>query len=247
MMHGMQKILVPLATMKEREDAVIPIHFVRETYVKKLAKYSLAPLFVSSASPREVADELYALSHGVLLMGGTDFDPRTYGETPHSETHVNEPARDELEIYLIQKAIADKKPILGICRGCQALAIAMGGSLHQHVPDVANGEVHNACTAYDDLLKENKHSVRVTEGTKLRSLVEQSEVNVNSAHHQSVNNPGKNMTVSGVSPEGIVEAIEHTDPNYFCIGLQCHPEADPNDPFEKVFEKFRDAVELYNP
>src|SRR3989338_10075560 len=152
----MKKVLVPLAILPQT-DAATPLHFVRETYVKKLAKHSLLPIFVSSASPREVADELYALTDGLFYTGGSDFDSAHYGETPHPKTHIKEPARDKLEIYLLKRALHDKKPFLGICRGCQALAIASGGSLHQHVPDIADGENHDPAESYDGIRSAEKH------------------------------------------------------------------------------------------
>ncbi len=229
-----------MAILVQDNGKIGPLHFARETYIRKMAKYGLLPIFVSGAMPREMVDELYDMTAGVLCMGGTDIDPKLYGEEMHPKTEAKEPLRDELEIYVIQKAMADNKPFLGICRGLQALAVAAGGKLVQHVPEIATEE-HGA-TGYDDLGDGSKgHSINVRPGSFLHQLVGKDEIRVNTAHHQAVSEPGRGLSVSATAPDGVIEAIENGDSAYFCMGVQSHPEAAEGE-LEPVFKAFAEAI-----
>lgn len=236
----MHKVLVPLAILELAENTIGPLHSARETYIRKMVANGILPIFVSGLMPKEAIDELYAMTEGVLAMGGSDIDPVRYGETPHPKTEVKEPLRDELELYVARKALEDRKPFLGICRGEQILAVVAGGTLVQHVPDIAPDENHFAAS-YDEL-SEERHVIRVEEGTRLRAILGREEVPVNSGHHQSVKDPGKDLRVAAASPAGIVEAIEHRDPDYFCLGVQCHPEA-LNGDTDEIFKAFAESLD----
>ena len=237
-----QKVFVPLAILKLSPTTIAPLHFARETYIKKLAQYGLEPVFVSALFSDEMVEDAYRASSGVFLMGGSDIDPKRYGDAPHAKAEVNEPARDELEIGVIRRALEDRKPIFAICRGVQALAVASGGSLYQHVPDIAPQEDHGA-RSYDDLATREKHPVILEEGSRVRALLGKDWIMVNSAHHQAVKDPGKDLAVSGRSPGNVTEILEHVDPAYFCFGVQSHPETEVSGDLEPLFGAFRDAVE----
>ncbi len=230
-----------MAVLKLAPDTIAPLHFARETYIKKLLAYGLEPVFVSPLFPKALVDRAYADANGVLCMGGTDIDPRNYGAEAHPSTEAGEPLRDELELYIAKKAIADKKPFLGICRGCQVLAVAAGGSLEQHVPDVAPNEAHGVGEGgtYDTIRTQERHGTRIAHGSKAFKLLG-AAVPMPSGHHQAVKDPGDEMLVTGVSPAGIVEIIEHRDPSYFCFGIQGHPEVEAG-PLEPVFKAFAEA------
>jgi putative glutamine amidotransferase len=239
----MKKVLVPMAVQLQ-EKTIAPLHFTRATYIKKLVKYGLMPVFVSSIMTERMLIEAYEECGGVLFVGGTDFNPDLYCRPRHEKTEVSEPARDSLELFILQRAVAERKTFLGICRGCQALAIVSGGTLHQHLPDTVKNEDHGIGEGktYDDLLTNQKHSVVIDEDSKFIHLVGSPKVLVNSGHHQSVDDAGKDIRIVGRSPEGVAEILEHTDPNYFCYGIQSHPEAEEESFFESVFEAFADAV-----
>jgi putative glutamine amidotransferase len=242
----MKKILVPMAVVQLQDKTIAPLHFARATYIKKLVKYGLMPVFVSSIMTEEMLSDAYSQC-SVLFMGGSDFNPQTYNEEALETTQANEPARDDLELFLLGKVMADKKPYIGICRGCQALNIANGGTLYRHIPDIVKEEQHGIGEGktYDDLALNPKHVVTLKSDSKAFSLMNTPTVMVNSGHHQSVKEVGKNLTVSGVSPEGIVEVIESTDTNHFCFGIQSHPEAENTSFFEEIFEAFGEAVKEY--
>lgn len=117
-----------MATISLAENSIAPLHFARETYIKKLLEYNLIPVFLTPLLKEEMVNVLYSECEGVMLMGGNDYDPAFYNEVKHERTEPKEPVRDRIEQYDLRKTLEDKKPYLGICRGCQALAIAAGGT-----------------------------------------------------------------------------------------------------------------------
>ena len=237
----MKKVLVPLATLNLEENSFAPLHFVRETYIKKLLKYGLAPLFISPLTPTKIADELYNECDGVLLTGGSDFNPTLYKEKPHPKTEARELARDKFELEVIKKVLTDRKPFLGICRGCQALAIASGGSLHQHVPDIAPEETHSKINSYAEIA-DNETEVQIDKKSRLYGLLRKEKITVRCGHHQAVKTLGKNFKAVGFSLAGIIECVEYIDPSFFCFAVQSHPEIEENGDLEPLFEAFSSSV-----
>lgn len=240
----MNQVLIPLAQRKQSEEAVGPMNFARETYIRKLQQYNLLPLFVSHAMNDAAVEALFTKADGLLLMGGLDVDSSRYTNQPAHEENKPSPVRDQLEISLLQKAYEKRVPVLGICRGCQVMAVAAGGQLHQHVPDLDVDETHGESVdgeAYNHVVN-IEHPVRIKPGTKLEEIVGRHEITVNSGHHQAVKSPGENMQVAAESPAGITEAVEHKQDDYFCVGLQSHPEAQSDGPLEDVFAAFRKVV-----
>ncbi len=115
--------------------------------------------------------EIYDDCSGILLMGGKDVNPEVYTSKSHIETNPGSRAQTDMEIKLIQKSLIDKKPLLGICRGYQLMAVSTGESLYQHIPDIESEEKHNATdNKYDSLLFDPKHKVFIDENTKFSLL-----------------------------------------------------------------------------
>jgi putative glutamine amidotransferase len=158
---------------------------------------------------------------GIMFTGGSDVDPALYGESPHPTTHVK-PERDTAEMMLMRAAIAEGLPMLGICRGIQLMAVAYGGRLHQHLPDVLGHHGHRPLHGP----KFGEHAVRLRPGSRAAGILGDT-VMVNSFHHQGVADPGR-LAATGWSPEDdLIEVVE--DPALpFAIGVQWHPE-DTND------------------
>jgi putative glutamine amidotransferase len=217
------------------------LYAARDTYVRKLIDVGLVPVFVASSMPRAMIDELYDECVGVLLMGGRDIDASHYGEENHEKNLVAEPARDELEMYILSKVLETKKPFLGICRGCQALAVATGGTLHQHTPDLDIDEVHHP--KKDGYIpKKHSHVITVVARTKLANVVGTAELPVHCAHHQSIKSLGDGFQTCALSTGGVIEAIESTDTNWFCFGVQFHPEVAVDAVTDRLFEQFSQAI-----
>lgn len=241
----MSNVLVPLATVNLRKDSKVPVHFARATYIEKIVRHGLTPIFISPLMPREMIDELYAQCQGVLFMGGGDFDAAHYGQANHPLNDRAEPERDKLELYLLGKALKDKKPFLGICRGCQALAIASGGTLCQHLHDLKLPEKHgiSESAGYDVLVNQNAHRISITKGSRMNKVTGRLAMTVNSGHHQAVETVGWDLVISARSAHGVIEAIEHRDKKYFCLGVQYHPEASDEPAMDKIFSAFVRAIE----
>jgi putative glutamine amidotransferase len=158
---------------------------------------------------------------GVLLSGGPDLHPDGYGAGAHPELGPTEPDLDAFELAVAQLADARKMPVIGICRGAQALNVARGGTLNQHVPDLIGGAVEHRQVARARL---PTHHVRIDPDSRLAGLMGVTEAEVNSFHHQSVQRVGRGLRAVAWSPDGIVEGIESDGPQLY-LGVQWHAES----------------------
>jgi putative glutamine amidotransferase len=166
----------------------------------------------------ETPDELLEMLDGLLIPGGSDIDPASYGARPHPETHGSRPVRDRFELALAHRALERDMPLLGICRGMELLNVALGGTLTQHIERI---DVHRHTPgAFCD------HAVRLEPGSLAARAVGSERTEVKSHHHQAVDELGEGLTVSGWSePDDLAEAVELAD-RRFALGVLWHPEED---------------------
>jgi putative glutamine amidotransferase len=186
-------------------------------YASALAGAGAVPVLLTrEASAAALVDRLDA----IVLVGGADVDPATYGgrSNVHSTTH--DPGLDAFEFALVRAALEADLPLLGICRGCQVLNVALGGTLVSHLPADA-GEEHSDITRPLDL---RRHRVRLAPDSVLGELYG-TEVCTNSFHHQAVEDTGTGVRAVGWADDGVVEAIEL--PGSRALGVQWHPEMHP--------------------
>jgi putative glutamine amidotransferase len=170
--------------------------------------------------PDSDAEDTVGRLDGLILAGGGDLDPGLYGAQPHPETGGVRPDRDAAEVALGRAALAQRLPLLGICRGMQLLTVLTGGRLIQHLPDIVGHDRHRAGPG-----EYATHPVRLAPGTGLHALLGEAErVDVPSYHHQGVASVGPHITVSGWADDGTVEAVELPD-QPFAYGVLWHPEA----------------------
>jgi putative glutamine amidotransferase len=183
----------------------------------------LAVLVTPERQLVDAPDELLDRIDGIVLSGGHDMDPASYGAEPHEATNHVDPLRDAFEIALTRRAVARDMPVLGICRGIQVLNVAFGGTLHQHLPDRLGHEEHRRVPGS---FEGADHDVRL-EPDSLAALAAGELVHsTKSHHHQGVDRIGEGLAVTGVSTmDGLVEAIELPE-HRFVLGVQWHPEAD---------------------
>ena len=174
----------------------------------------------TGAEPDEVLDHLDAL----ILAGGADLDPASYGAEPHHCTTGTRPERDAAEIPLARRAVERDLPLLGICRGMQLLDVAFGGTLVQHLPDdVGHGDHRRRLGSFDDA----DHDVRLAEGSLAARACGELVHSTQSHHHQAVDRLGDGLMATGWSVlDELVEAIEMPDARWV-LGVQWHPEVDP--------------------
>ena len=156
---------------------------------------------------------LLARLDGICLSGGPDLDPVAYGARAHEQLGPTEPALDRFELDLARAADAAGIPLLGVCRGAQALNVARGGTLHQHV------EGHRQT----ELATKPVHSVRIAARSRAAQVIGAHSAEVNSFHHQAVDHLGDGLVATAWAPDGTIEGIE--DPQHpFLLGVQWHAE-----------------------
>lgn len=176
--------------------------------------------------------EIYLRLDGLLIPGGVDMDPHQYGEEKRKECGNLDPARDTVELQLTRWAIADGKPVLGLCRGLQVINVAQGGTLWQDLASQnAAFKKHDYFPTMGFERDHLAHPVDLVHGTRLQTLLDEPRVQVNSMHHQGVKVLGDALVASAVSDDGLVEALEG-EGAAFLVGVQWHPEvfemAEPN-------------------
>ena len=173
----------------------------------------LPPDDVVAESPDELLDMIDAL----ILAGGSDLDPASYGAKPHPETRGTRPERDRFELALGTRALERDMPVLGICRGMEMLNVIQGGTLNQHLADL---ELHRHTPGvFTD------HRVRLEPGSLAERVVGAERTEVKSAHHQGLEELGEGVVTSGYADDGVVEAIELPGRS-FAVGVLWHPEED---------------------
>ena len=168
----------------------------------------------------EAVDPFLERLAGIVLSGGPDLDPIHYGEEPHPELGPIEPEVDCFELAVARHADARGLPVLAICRGAQALNIARGGTLHQHLPDVFDGRIEHRQTEAGD---RPTHAVEVAPESLLARALGTERLEVNSFHHQAAERLGGGLRAVAWSPDGVIEGIEAPDRD-FVVGVQWHAE-----------------------
>ena len=154
---------------------------------------------------------------GLVITGGKDVDPARYGQAPHPKTDEPRHDRDEWELALLAGALKRGLPVLGICRGAQVLNVALGGTLHQHLPDVVGHSRHQAGNAVFSTSR-----VHVAPGTRLATLIG-GYSDEQCYHHQAIAELGKGLIASARDSDGVIEAIELPG-DTFVVAVQWHPE-----------------------
>jgi putative glutamine amidotransferase len=165
----------------------------------------------------EIAGRVLDSLDGLVLTGGRDVDPAMYGQQAHPATDAPARDRDAWEFTLLQEALRRGLPVLGICRGAQVLNVALGGTLHQHVPDVVGHIRHQQGNAVF-----NTSAIQTVPGTRLAALLGES-TEAQCYHHQAIAELGQGLLASAWDPDGVIEGIEMPGAP-FVLAVQWHPE-----------------------
>jgi putative glutamine amidotransferase len=190
------------------------------SYVDRLSDAGALPVLVPPVGP--AAATLVPRLDGILLAGGGDLSPSTYGGTNHPRVYGVSPVRDETELAVTAAADDRGLPILAICRGVQLLNVSRGGTLHGHLPDIVGHDGHSGGRG-----EYGRHQVTVTAGSRLAGAiggVGPAGGDVATHHHQAIDRLGRGLTIVARADDGTVEAVE--DPSRFVVGVQWHPEVD---------------------
>jgi len=227
----MKRPIIGICTAVERARWSVwdqPALLLPRSYVDAVQRAGgLALLLPPDPRLVERPGEALELIDGLMLAGGADIDPLSYGEPAHAETVGTVAERDAFEIALTRRAIELDLPVLGICRGMQLINVALGGTLLQHLPDEFEHDEHRRVIGSFD---GSEHEVSVTEGTLARRVLGEARHVTRSHHHQGVDRVGDGLLVSATAVmDGLPEAIELGD-SRFVLGVQWHPEADATSP-----------------
>jgi putative glutamine amidotransferase len=176
---------------------------------------------------------------GVILSSGLDMDPRRQGQPTHPAVQPMPERREENDRVLVRAIVQRRIPVLGIALGMQQLNAACGGSLYLHLPE----EQPRALPHCDPSCHgPHRHAILLEPNTRIDEIYGGGEIRVNSSHHQAIRVVGAKLRVSALAPDGIIEAIESADPNWFCIGVQWHPESETASALDmQLFECFIQA------
>ena len=208
-----------LATLRRHGEPPNPEMALGMTYVRALEAAGALPVVVPPLASEDVSGLLGRLD-GLVLSGGPDLAPAAYGAEPHRELGSTEPGLDAFEYAIAREALRLELPILGICRGAQALNVARGGTLHQHVPDVVGRRIEHRQTV-DGAVP--THSVTILPGSRLATVLGATELSVNSFHHQAVDRLGAGLRACAWAPDGTIEAVEDCR-QPFVLAVQWHAE-----------------------
>jgi putative glutamine amidotransferase len=201
-------------------DAYPERAYTNAAYLRALQQAGGIPVLLPPQLSKTARDELWRRLDALVLTGGGDLDPLRFGEARHPTVYDVSPARDELEIALTHRALAEDVPLLAICRGIQVLNVALGGTLYQDIPsDLGSPITHSQKERRD----QPTHPVKVQEGSRLAAILGRLEVDVNSFHHQAIKDLGPRLMSVGMAPDGVIEAAEVVD-HPFAVAVQWHPE-----------------------
>ncbi len=202
------------------------------TYMDALWESGALGCIIEPTTDIKKIEEYKEIFDGFILSGGVDIHPSYYGEEIKFDSVQTDKARDDFESVAVKEFYLCGKPILGICRGLQALNVFLGGTLYQHIDNHRQQEAGSVQT----------HSVDVIEGSKLHDIVGENKIMVNTFHHQNIKDLAPSLVADAYSYDGYIEAA-HDIEHKFCIGVQWHPEIyyAKDEAMKKLFLSFVDA------
>src|SRR5262245_23651300 len=214
--------------------------YVRLTtgYFDKIYEAGALPILMPPLNKEDAIDAILDRVDGVVLCGGADLDPKRRNLPTHSTVVPMSPRREDNDFLLIRRVTDRQMPVLGIGAGMQLINVAHGGTLFLHLPE----EMPKSLPHFDPSGGPHRHIVLLEPDTYLDEIYGGGEIRVNSSHHQAVKTLGKSLRMSARSPDEVIEAIESTNPRWFCVGVQYHPESETASALDmQLFECFVQA------
>lgn len=234
-------------TLEAVPDQLPRCWIMSQRYVQVLAAAGAIPWVIPLLEGNETTLRgIYERLDGLFLPGGVDIDPGAYGEPRGVLCGRTDPARDWTELLFARWALADRKPVLAVCRGAQLINVAVGGSLYQdvaaqHPEAIKHDHFPVAGRRRDELA----HEVRIAAGSRLLQLLGTDTVAVNSMHHQGIARLAPGLVPVATSSDGLIEGVEAAPaPEHFLIGVQWHPEdlVDVDPRMRRLFDAFIGAA-----
>jgi putative glutamine amidotransferase len=217
----MLKPLIGLTTSRMLNPLGDPAVGMNASYSNSITEAGGVPILIPLSLNNDDEDLLLSRLDGVLFTGGYDIDPRLYGNPFHPKAKGIDADRDRLEIHLVQAIIRLGKPFFGICRGCQVINVALGGTLYEDLSDQRPGDIQH--DNHHHPRNYLAHQVTIQSKSQLSGILGKKTVQVNSLHHQGVNRLANSLNAIAHAPDGLIEAIELS--SYpFGMAVQWHPE-----------------------
>lgn len=234
--------LIGVTTRRTASRSGAPWISLAEAYLQAIVEAGACPVVIPVGLAEEELAALLARLDGVLFTGGGDLNPRTYGgEWLPDLKEVNDD-RDRVELYLLQKVLEDGVPFLGICRGIQVINVGLGGSLYADILSQYPGAIQH--DFHSDWPRDYlAHEIQVRPGSRLRHILGQSSLQVNSLHHQGIRGLAPGLLATARAPDELIEAVELTD-HPFGLAVQWHPEClTDHKPMRNLFRAFVEQTE----
>lgn len=217
----------PLVIGVSEQHRMADENSVEDRYVRALSEVGFATVVIPCVTNSVALDACVARIDLLVLTGGVDVNPARYGAERSKACGNPDDVRDAFDLALVAAARRRRLPIVGICRGCQLLNVAFGGTLWQDLPSEYTNKVAGISHCTGEYLKPEKypvaHTLKAVPGTRLAAAIGTDELAVNSHHHQAVKKLAPGFRVAAYSPDGVIEAYEGLD--YPAFGIQSHPEA----------------------
>jgi putative glutamine amidotransferase len=208
-------------------------------YYDAVSKAGGVPLVVPPLADEDDLSQVLDRLDGMVLVGGADLDPRRDGFMLHPAVRTLDQRREEFDRTLIRLIAERRMPVFGIGVGMQLLNVSQGGNLFLHIPE----DMPKALPHKDSLDPAHRHALVVERGTLMDRVYGEGEIRVNSCHHMAVDQVAPGFAATARCPDGVVEAIESTMPDWFALGTQFHPESDSASALDlRIFEEFLDGV-----
>lgn len=207
-------------------------------YTESVSAAGMIPVMFPAALDPDDADRLVDVVDGVLVSGGDDIDPSSYGAANTASKNTSTEV-DEFEVAVARAAQDQGKPVLAICRGLQLLNVALGGTLLQEV--TSEGSVHEPVTRDHEEMQARRHIVRFEPESTLATMYGAAEAKVNTLHHQGVDRIAADLIVEGRTDDGLIEAARYSG-DWWALGVQWHPERLDGD-HQLIFTELRKAIE----
>jgi len=220
-----------------------------QRYVDVLTSVGALPWVIPLTRDMTTLREIYDRLDGVFLPGGVDMEPESYREARLPVCGATDADRDRVEIALVRWAMAERKPLLAVCRGVQVLNVAAGGSLYQDLQHWTGDPIKHDYWPSDGHHRDDLvHEIRVEEGTQLAAIMGAGTSIVNSMHHQGIKALARALVPNAYAPDGLIEGVEGRDDGYL-LGVQWHPEelVESDRAARRLFESFIEAAAAHEP
>lgn len=231
--------VIGLTTYRQRARSGVwdvSASFLPDSYLEGVIRAGgIASLLPPQRVDAGIAEAVVDRIDGLVLAGGEDVNPAVYGQEPHPATGRPVHERDDWEFALVRAALQRHLPVLAICRGPQVINVALGGTLHQHLPDIVGHSGHRVAEATFA-----SHTAHIASGTRLERLLGES-VETRCYHHQAIDQLGAGL-IPSARCDGVIEGIESPGED-FLVGVQWHPEQNLDD--LRLFTALVDAAKTY--